>query len=395
MSMKQLPTGIKIYGKTGRLRGRFRYHNQDYELYQGEGENEKAFCKRFANFRYEVENGLYVKETRVTFGDWFTEWMEHFRKTPTHRTRKRPAGKTIETYNQVYKDLIAPSFARIRLADVTPRMIVKFFDQISEDYSDAKLRQTKAIFSNMFLFAYSLDMISDNPMDKAKTQLASSSKESKHEVFALTVEQEKLFMKYAKTNYHFPVIYAMDRAGLRIGEALALRNKDIDYSNSRITIDESLNYYRGEKERKLEGTKTESGNRKVTLFSDVAFVFKSHQKQMKEMMCKYGLNNPNDLLFLSRYRGDFVTDTAVNASIKRIVEKIHADGYKDFPNSVSCHTLRHTFATRCFEKGIPLEVISKELGHADITVTARVYVHLLPDFRSQEMQKMEMGLKYG
>ena len=395
MNIKNLPTGIKVYGKTGRLRGRFRFHNVDYEILQKEGENEKAFCKRFLNFRYEVENGLYVKETRVTFGDWFTDWMEHYKKTPTHRTRKRPAGKTIETYNQVYKDLIAPSFARIRLADVTPRMIVKFFDQISEDYSDAKLRQTKAIFSNMFLFAYSLDMISENPMDKAKTQLASSSKKSKHGIFALTVEQEKLFMTYAKTNYHFPIIYAMDRAGLRIGEALALRNKDIDYSNSRISIDESLNYYRAEKERKLEGTKTESGNRKVTLFSDVAFVFKSHQKQMKEMMCKYGLNNPNDLLFLSRYRGDFVTDTAVNASIKRIVEKIHADGYKDFPKSVTCHTLRHTFATRCFEKGIPLEVISKELGHADITVTARVYVHLLPDFRSQEMQKMEMGLKYG
>ena len=395
MSMKQLPTGIKIYGKTGRLRGRFRFHNVDYEIFQKEGENEKAFCKRFSNFRYEVENGLYVKETHIHFDTFYKEWINHYQKTPTHRTRKRPAGKTIETYDQVYKDIIAPSFAKKRLADITPRMIVNFFDEICDDYRDAKLRQTKAILSNVFSYAYSLDLIADNPMDKAKAQLASSSKMSTREVFALSTAQEMIFMEYAKESYHYPIIYAMDRAGLRIGEALALRNKDIDFTNRRITIDESLNYYRGDKERKLEGTKTESGNRKVTLFSDVAFVFKSHQKQMKEMMCKYGLNNPNDLLFLCRYRGDFVTDTAVNASIKRIVEKIHADGYKDFPKSVTCHTLRHTFATRCFEKGIPLEVISKELGHADITVTARVYVHLLPDFRSQEMQQMEMGLKYG
>ena len=274
-------------------------------------------------------------------------------------------------------------------------MIVNFFDEICDDYRDAKLRQTKAILSNMLSYAYSLDMIADNPMDKAKTQLASSSKKPTREVFALSADQEKIFMDYAKTSYHYPIIYVMDRAGLRIGEALALRNKDIDYTNHRISIDESLNYYRSQKGRKLEGTKTDSGKRKVILFSDVAFVLKSHQKRTKEMILKYGLNNPNDLLFLSRYKGEFVTDTAVNASIKRIVEKIHADGHADFPNSVSCHTLRHTFATRCFEKGIPLEVISKELGHADITVTARVYVHLLPDFRSQEMRKMEMGLKYG
>lgn len=395
MNIKNLPTGIKVYGKTGRLRGRFRFHNVDYEILQKEGENEKAFCKRFSNFRYEVENGLYVKETHITFDNWYTEWINHYQKTPTHRTRKRPAGKTIETYNQVYKDIIAPAFAKKRLADITPRMIVNFFDEICDDYRDAKLRQTKAILSNMLSYAYSLDMIADNPMDKAKTQLASSSKKPTREVFALSADQEKIFMDYAKTSYHYPIIYVMDRAGLRIGEALALRNKDIDYTNHRISIDESLNYYRSQKGRKLEGTKTDSGKRKVILFSDVAFVLKSHQKRTKEMILKYGLNNPNDLLFLSRYRGDFVTDTAVNASIKRIVEKIHADGYKDFPKSVTCHTLRHTFATRCFEKGIPLEVISKELGHADITVTARVYVHLLPDFRSQEMQKMEMGLKYG
>jgi len=63
--------------------------------------------------------------------------------------------------------------------------------------------------------------------------------------------------------------------------------------------------------------------------------------------------------------------------------------HRDFPENVTPHTLRHTFATRCFEAGIPLEVISKELGHSDVSVTARTYVHLLPDFQTKEMLKLE------
>lgn len=43
--------------------------------------------------------------------------------------------------------------------------------------------------------------------------------------------------------------------------------------------------------------------------------------------------------------------------------------------NVSPHWLRHTFATRAWENGAPLEVVSKALGHASVAVTAKVYVH--------------------
>ena len=52
---------------------------------------------------------------------------------------------------------------------------------------------------------------------------------------------------------------------------------------------------------------------------------------------------------------------------------------KDYLLPVSVHRLRHTFATRCFEAGIPMVVISKYLGHANVTITEKIYVHLLQD----------------
>jgi len=45
---------------------------------------------------------------------------------------------------------------------------------------------------------------------------------------------------------------------------------------------------------------------------------------------------------------------------------------------ISFHGMRHTYATMLLTEGVPLEVISKMLGHADINVTLRVYAHLDP-----------------
>ena len=52
------------------------------------------------------------------------------------------------------------------------------------------------------------------------------------------------------------------------------------------------------------------------------------------------------------------------------------------------HTLRHTYATRCIEKGIDIKSVSEMLGHADITTTLRLYVHPSMDSKRCAIQKI-------
>ena len=52
------------------------------------------------------------------------------------------------------------------------------------------------------------------------------------------------------------------------------------------------------------------------------------------------------------------------------------------------HTLRHTYATRCIEKGVDIKSLSEMLGHADITTTLRLYVHPSMDSKRQAVQKI-------
>lgn len=56
---------------------------------------------------------------------------------------------------------------------------------------------------------------------------------------------------------------------------------------------------------------------------------------------------------------------------------------------ISMHTLRHTFATRCIEAGMKPKTLQKILGHANISITMDLYVHITEDEKQKEMQKFE------
>lgn len=52
------------------------------------------------------------------------------------------------------------------------------------------------------------------------------------------------------------------------------------------------------------------------------------------------------------------------------------------------HTLRHTYATRCFEADVDIKALSEQLGHKDVQTTYDIYVHLLEDTKVKEIDKL-------
>ena len=80
----------------------------------------------------------------------------------------------------------------------------------------------------------------------------------------------------------------------------------------------------------------------------------------------------------------------LNEAIKKIVDEINlqrdpADQFPEF----SAHTFRHTFATRALEAGIQLKAVQKILGHARLQMTSDLYIHVTPEFKQEEMEKLK------
>lgn len=52
------------------------------------------------------------------------------------------------------------------------------------------------------------------------------------------------------------------------------------------------------------------------------------------------------------------------------------------------YLLRHTFCTDCQAAGVPINVAKKLMGHSDISVTAKIYTHMIDEVFEQNRQRL-------
>lgn len=104
----------------------------------------------------------------------------------------------------------------------------------------------------------------------------------------------------------------------------------------------------------------------------------------------------DDFIFVNRF-GQVQHQGTLNKAIKRIMrdcndEVIEKEGIENDPvllPNFSCHTLRHTFATRLCESGINVKVIQDVLGHADISTTMDIYVDVMDELKKREIASFD------
>ena len=96
-----------------------------------------------------------------------------------------------------------------------------------------------------------------------------------------------------------------------------------------------------------------------------------------------------NLIFTTTFNTPINPQIIIDA-IKKIVNEINLtrDPLEEM-ELFSCHAFRHTFATRCFEAGIKPKTVQAYLGHASLQMTMDLYTTVLPDYLSDEMEKLD------
>ena len=123
-------------------------------------------------------------------------------------------------------------------------------------------------------------------------------------------------------------------------------------------------------------TKTPHSVRDLIMDTQVEFI-------LKEYLRTEYVQNKENLLFYNIEKDKYITTNQVNMVFKRLCQK-HNIGMGYDSNQ---HMLRHTFATRCIEAGMPANVLSKILGHADIRTTLEIYCDIFDNYEKQHANR--------
>lgn len=253
----------------------------------------------------------------------------------------------------------------------------KFFNTLAKEYAQSTLDKVYCEVSQGLEFAHRKNIIDEFPLDK---KLKPKCKKSTKKIKALTIEQQKILTKYlestnlADCSYKNAMLIQM-YMGLRIGEVNALRIQEIDLKNKTIFVHRTVTTDRNEKPVIEEEPKTSAGFRTLPIPDNIL-------PYIKEQM-ELALNNEDHLLFLTRNK-TIVAESSVNSQLKSRLVKL-----KIYEENMATHALRHTYATRCIEAGMKAIVLSKLLGHSDVSVTLRTYVDVFKEFEAKNTQKAD------
>lgn len=374
MNGKVLPKGIQ-YRKDGRYMGRLMYKGDEHFVY--DKDVQKAVDK-LENLRYELRHDIFVKETCLTVDGWYNTWINEYK---AYTVKKG----TIIIYENAYNGYIKKKMGRKKLKDIRPEHIQKLYNELAVSLSRSTILNVSQVLQGMYKQAVINGIVTRNPAEKAKIP---KTKEQSEKII-LSVAEQKTFLSIAKKYNCYNMIKLALFTGMRSGELRALLWEDLDFDKSIIKINRTLKYTPGNGYF-FDTPKTKTSRRDIPMLDDVKGLLKEQKKQQAERKMLLGqrwrpVDKMESLVFDTHF-GRPIQSTTFNKNIKDICEEAKKTT-NNFP-VISPHSLRHTFATRSIENGIPIKVLQTILGHATYGMTADLYAHVLPNTKAEEMKKI-------
>ena len=372
---KELGKGIS-QRKDGRYQGRFtdRFGNRKCVY----SKDLNTLRKKLAIEVADNEN-LTNRKNDITLDEWFDIWFSVYKSGLSEGTK-------VQYWNNYHKHL-KDYFGHKKIHMITKTDIQRFInDYQANGYSYETCNRLKIILVDMFNYAISDQLLINNVAKKVKI-----TGKDDYEARVLTVEEEETFLRYAFGSIYENFYYVALNTGLRPGELFALKlDNDIDFDNKFINVSKTLTYqkYLGDecKEFHIVAPKTKKSNRKVPINS-ICEKYLKRQYELKKVI-ESKTNNHNDFLFVTSRNTPINSQIAID-SIKKVISDINKTRYEiDFFNDFSSHSFRHTFATRCLEKGIDAKVVQQWLGHASINMTLDLYTHVTDELSINDIEKL-------
>lgn len=270
--------------------------------------------------------------------------------------KKRMKPDTVDRNERVLKKVMDAIGRDARADRINAAVVRKALPEKPSTYNERLTR-----FKAMMRWAYQNDMVDDvRYLDKLVP--VPDNKKARIQDKYMTQEELRAVLDAMKIEKWKLLTEFLALTGLRIGEAMALTKSDVSLEKMTITVNKTYAYMI-EPPRVLDSPKTDSSNRSVSIQSELVPVIKRINALMSVIV---DIRCP---LFFHNESGTYICYEAYRHYLGGVTERT-------IGRRLTPHALRHTMTSLFAAAGVPLEVISRRLGHADSDITKAIYFHI-------------------
>lgn len=252
------------------------------------------------------------------------------------------------------------------------------------DYAPSSKEAALKLLRNYYKYASSQHIAHDITqgivIPKAKKKRQDQS------IVVYTKDELNAFLEHTPKDHRLRLLIVMAiETGCRIGELLALTYDDIQ--DDGIRINKSLSElaairaegYSQEKHVEIVDTKSIESVRVMPMTDQIKKELSIHQRWHKREMIRN--NYRSDHVFTTQ-TGELYFPSNTRVALKRLCLRIGVE-------SKGWHAFRHTYGSRYAAAGVPIEQVSKLMGHSDISVTAKYYLNITSDQKLSAVSMVE------
>ncbi|MGG1400199.1 site-specific integrase [Bacillus salipaludis] len=320
----------------------------------------------------EINEGTLFEPANMTVNQFMVIWFKE-RKLSVERT-------TYQNNSAFFNIYISPQIGSLKMFDVSPLILQNFVNDLVEktNLASSTIHKIFDILKVSFAKALKLKIIKENPV-----VLVDLPKVKKAEMKVWDSDQVNIFLKNV-TNVKRPSKYITAYllailTGMRQGEILGLRWKDIDFQTKQIFVSQTLSH---DGKELRNWTKTKAGKRAIHIPDVLINHLKIERKNFLSNKLECGNEFEDNDLVICTKNGKPVQSTNLLRAFKNDAKKVGLP-------IIRFHDLRHTHATMLIQQNINPKVIQERLGHSRIGITLDIYSHVLPSMQQEVAMKLD------
>jgi integrase len=313
--------------------------------------------------------GLTIASEKQTLAHYLTDWLENCVKPKNKQLTHR-------SYEWIVRTHLIPNLGRTPLAKLTPQTVQAFINERrASGLSPTTVKHINATLRAALSQAQRWQLIHQN-----SAKLVTLPRSVKYQPTIFTAEQANTLLASLACSRYEALFTVALTLGLRRGETLGLRWRDVDLEHGCVEVRHSLERVKG-KGLQLAEPKGARSVRSLRLPQICLSALIRHREQQEQQKQWAGNRwHVDDFVFTTSIGTPMQPDTVTRAFARTLRET-------KLPK-VRFHDLRHSCATLLLSLGVHPKLVQQTLGHSTFQLTMDTYSHMIPALRNEVANRM-------